>query len=109
MGEHKAGTLRIFMIYPYPASDLLDDKLADEKSQSRTLCTFVQFLEAVEYPVLFFQWDTATGIGDGKECDCIRFFPDFKGDSTFCRELGGVDEQIDKQLLQTGVVCDKRK
>ena len=92
VGEHKTGPLGIFMIYPYPATDLFDDKLADGKSQSCALSTFIYFFKTVEYLLLFFQRDTAAGVGDGKERDRIRFFLDLESDNTLCREFGGVDK-----------------
>ena len=50
------------------------------------------FFKAVENGTLLFQWDSATGVGDGEERKFFRFLTDFQRDTSLRGELRGVDQ-----------------
>lgn len=66
MSKVKSASGGVVRIYPNLAADSFNNQLADRKSESGALRPFVQLLETIENRALLFQWDSATGIGDGE-------------------------------------------
>ena len=92
MGEIKSASGGVGRVYPYAAADPFNDQLADREAESGSLCSFVQFFKAVENGTLLFQWDSATGVGDGEERKFFRFLTDFQRDTSLRGELRGIDQ-----------------
>ena len=104
MCEAETGTSRVAGVNPYLTPETLDGELADGEAQSAALRLFVELLEALEYLLLLLQRDAAAGVLDAEERLTGGGEAEREVDVALGGELGGVDEQVDEQLLQAGLV-----
>ena len=100
MGEAEAGTSAIIGVYPDASAEALDDELADGETQAAALGVLVEFLKAVEHLLALFGGDATSGISHAEEGH-LSLYLQSQGDASFRCELGGINQQVDKELLQT--------
>lgn len=95
MGKAKPASGSIIRIYPDASAYVFYNELADGKSQSCSLCTFIQLFKAVEDFVLLFRRYAAAGIGNREKGGVFGLQFQLEGNASFWSKLGGVNQQID--------------